>query len=127
MAKKQEQFELRCSFCSKTQGEVEFLVAGPLVYICDGCVAECADVVVESRAKKSVSALVEEVMRRITEDKTLSGVIELCLAWSDKTLARFVIAALLYPLIDTIDPPLDEDLRKQVMEGVRTRLLQPKP
>jgi ATP-dependent Clp protease ATP-binding subunit ClpX len=30
---------LRCSFCGKSEAEVLKLVAGPRVYICDGCVA----------------------------------------------------------------------------------------
>ena len=29
---------LRCSFCGRTQGQCAKLVAGPGVYICDGCV-----------------------------------------------------------------------------------------
>ena len=29
---------LRCSFCGKSEAEVLKLVAGPRVYICDGCV-----------------------------------------------------------------------------------------
>ncbi len=29
----------RCSFCKKTDAEVSKLVAGPRVFICDGCVA----------------------------------------------------------------------------------------
>src|SRR5215831_17467475 len=30
---------LVCSFCGKSQGEVSKLIAGPGVYICDGCVS----------------------------------------------------------------------------------------
>ena len=30
---------LRCSFCGKGEAEVEKLVAGPRVFICDACVA----------------------------------------------------------------------------------------
>src|ERR1700758_2208066 len=35
---------LYCSFCGKNQHEVQKLVAGPAVYICDGCVDLCVDV-----------------------------------------------------------------------------------
>ena len=35
---------LRCSFCGKSEHEVQKLVAGPRVFICDACVAICADV-----------------------------------------------------------------------------------
>lgn len=31
--------QLRCSFCGKREAEVEKMVAGPRVYICDACVA----------------------------------------------------------------------------------------
>jgi ClpX C4-type zinc finger/Glyoxalase superfamily protein len=36
---------LYCSFCGKNQHEVRKLVAGPAVYICDGCVDLCTDLV----------------------------------------------------------------------------------
>jgi hypothetical protein len=32
---------LHCSFCGKTQRDVEKLIAGPAVFICNECVAEC--------------------------------------------------------------------------------------
>ena len=31
--------KLRCSFCRKSEDQVDKLVAGPRVYICDECVA----------------------------------------------------------------------------------------
>jgi ClpX C4-type zinc finger/Glyoxalase superfamily protein len=36
---------LYCSFCAKSQHEVQKLVAGPSVYICDECVELCVDIV----------------------------------------------------------------------------------
>lgn len=33
--------EIKCSFCGKTQDEVERLVKGPGVYICDSCIEFC--------------------------------------------------------------------------------------
>jgi ATP-dependent Clp protease ATP-binding subunit ClpX len=32
---------LHCSFCGKSQHDVEKLIAGPAVFICNECVAEC--------------------------------------------------------------------------------------
>jgi ATP-dependent protease Clp ATPase subunit len=32
--------KLRCSFCGRSEGEVDKLVAGPRVYICDRCACE---------------------------------------------------------------------------------------
>ena len=37
----------RCSFCRKTQEQVRKLIAGQGVYICDECVALCAEIAVE--------------------------------------------------------------------------------
>ncbi|MBQ9443512.1 MAG: ATP-dependent Clp protease ATP-binding subunit ClpX [Lachnospiraceae bacterium] len=40
--------EIRCSFCGKTQDQVRKLIAGPSgTYICDECVAICADIIEE--------------------------------------------------------------------------------
>ncbi|MBS0362851.1 MAG: hypothetical protein JSR98_15855 [Proteobacteria bacterium] len=38
---------LHCSFCGKSQHEVAKLIAGPAVFICDGCVGMCNDVIAE--------------------------------------------------------------------------------
>jgi ATP-dependent protease Clp ATPase subunit len=38
---------LRCSFCQKSEDEVEKLVAGPQVYICNECVAIAARLMLE--------------------------------------------------------------------------------
>ncbi|MCP4639558.1 MAG: ATP-dependent Clp protease ATP-binding subunit ClpX [bacterium] len=44
-----------CSFCGKRQDEVNKLIAGPDVYICDECVALCSELVAEDRARKGVT------------------------------------------------------------------------
>ena len=36
--------KLRCSFCNKSEDDVKKLVAGPHVYICDGCVKIATDI-----------------------------------------------------------------------------------
>jgi ATP-dependent protease Clp ATPase subunit len=33
-----------CSFCDKSQHEVQTVIAGPNVYICNDCVAICNDI-----------------------------------------------------------------------------------
>jgi len=41
---------LRCSFCGKAQKQVQRLIAGPGgVYICNECVAVCAEVIAKER------------------------------------------------------------------------------
>ncbi len=44
--KKDEDF-IKCSFCGKTQVEVEKIIAGPGVYICNECVMLCNDILKE--------------------------------------------------------------------------------
>jgi hypothetical protein len=41
---------LNCSFCTKSQDDVEKLVAGPGVYICDQCVDLCVKIIAEERS-----------------------------------------------------------------------------
>ncbi len=42
----------RCSFCGKADDEVQTLVASPTVFICDGCVEMCEQVISADRANK---------------------------------------------------------------------------
>ena len=44
-----------CSFCGKRHDEVNKLIAGPDVNICDECVALCNDIVAEDQAKRGLS------------------------------------------------------------------------
>jgi ATP-dependent Clp protease ATP-binding subunit ClpX len=38
---------VKCSFCGKAQKQVQKLIAGPGVYICDECVVMCVDIIAE--------------------------------------------------------------------------------
>ena len=38
-----------CSFCKKTQQQVEILIAGPDCYICDACIDICQSIILEHR------------------------------------------------------------------------------
>ena len=44
--------DLHCSFCGKSQDEVQKLVAGPSVFICDECISLCGDVIAEAELTK---------------------------------------------------------------------------
>ena len=44
MARMEDQRELRCSFCGKMQAQVQRLIAGPGVCICNECVELCQSV-----------------------------------------------------------------------------------
>ena len=53
MAKKEPNKTLYCSFCGKSQHEVNKLIAGPSVYICNECIELCESIVKESKPKQS--------------------------------------------------------------------------
>ncbi|MDY0163847.1 MAG: ClpX C4-type zinc finger protein [Desulfobotulus sp.] len=40
--------KLYCSFCCKEDSEVKKLIAGPMVFICDDCVLQCARMLLEN-------------------------------------------------------------------------------
>lgn len=47
--------KLACSFCGQSQDKVAQLVAGPGVYICDGCVALASQVIAEAKRQDDES------------------------------------------------------------------------
>jgi len=52
MAKKRDVNDnLFCSFCGKNQKEVQKLIAGPAVYICDECIQLCSEIIEEEKGK----------------------------------------------------------------------------
>ena len=45
--------QVRCSFCAKQGSDVEKVIAGPGVYICNECVGLCNDILRSEREKPS--------------------------------------------------------------------------
>jgi len=54
--------EIRCSFCAKEEREVSKIIAGPGIYICDGCVARCNDILEQDRQPDRPQLLAWESM-----------------------------------------------------------------
>ena len=50
------QVQVRCSFCAKPSSEVEKVIAGPGVYICNQCVGLCNDILGAERRKSAEPA-----------------------------------------------------------------------
>jgi ClpX C4-type zinc finger len=44
---KEDDNDLRCSFCGKNRNKVRKLIAGPKVYICEECIDLCNDIIAE--------------------------------------------------------------------------------
>ena len=55
MAKIESSELLKCSFCGKTQKQVQQLIAGPQIYICDECVGLCNEIIEERLAEHSAT------------------------------------------------------------------------
>jgi len=54
MKKRDDNANLSCSFCGKSQREVKKLIAGPTVYICDECIELCNDIIAEEYGREEV-------------------------------------------------------------------------
>ena len=75
---------LFCSFCGKNQKEVQKLIAGPAVYICDECIQLCSEIIEEEREKdidgmeqllfpKEIKAMLDDyVIEQDSAKKTLA-------------------------------------------------------
>jgi hypothetical protein len=62
--------KIRCSFCNVSQTDTKRLIAGPGVYICEGCVATAGDVVATATPAKGPRQVV--LRPAITEDHECS-------------------------------------------------------
>lgn len=49
--------ELRCSFCNRSAEEVERLITGPNVHICNECVMMCNDILAEEMTKSALTSV----------------------------------------------------------------------
>ena len=58
---------LKCSFCGKSQKQVQQLIAGPQIYICDECVGLCNEIIEERMAENSVEESTEFVLHKPRE------------------------------------------------------------
>ena len=53
--KRDDNSNLSCSFCGKSQKEVRKLIAGPTVYICDECIELCNDIIAEEYGQEEAA------------------------------------------------------------------------
>jgi ATP-dependent Clp protease ATP-binding subunit ClpX len=59
--KREDNANLSCSFCGKSQREVKKLIAGPTVYICDECIELCNDIIAEEYGREEVATQTSKV------------------------------------------------------------------
>ena len=63
MKKREDNANLSCSFCGKSQKEVKKLIAGPTVYICDECIELCNDIIAEEYGQDETSQTPQRVLK----------------------------------------------------------------
>ena len=77
MPKGEKDRNIRCSFCGKSQKEVERIIAGPGVYICDECIKVCTNIIendlyedseISSGEDKSNELLKPEEIKKILDE-----------------------------------------------------------
>jgi hypothetical protein len=51
---------LQCSFCGKSEHEVQKLIAGPKVLICDECVQVCVDIIADDATSEGKTGAVDD-------------------------------------------------------------------
>ena len=57
MKKRTTSRELRCSFCNRNSDEVERLITGPNVYICNECILMCNGILAEEMSRSTLSTV----------------------------------------------------------------------
>jgi hypothetical protein len=66
MANKHPQTQYRCSFCGKSQNQVQRLISGPGgVYICDECIELCREIIEEEKQK----LIIEEEKQQLQKEE----------------------------------------------------------
>jgi len=63
MKKRDDNANLSCSFCGKSQKEVKKLIAGPTVYICDECIELCNDIIAEEYGQEEVGQPPQRIIK----------------------------------------------------------------
>lgn len=63
--KQNDDAEIYCSFCGKSQDDVKKLIAGPTVYICDECIELCNEIVQEDRKTDKETEVLSAILKPI--------------------------------------------------------------
>ncbi|MCA9693849.1 MAG: AAA family ATPase, partial [Myxococcales bacterium] len=89
-SKRDNNGNLSCSFCGKSQKEVKKLIAGPSVYICDECISLCNDILAEEVQKEERS----ETGGKIPKPKEIRKILDDYIIGQD--LAKKIISVAVY-------------------------------
>lgn len=68
----QQETQVNCSFCQKSQHEVEKVIAGPGVFICNECVGLCVEILAVEATGPTDAPAVPNWADRLSDDDLLA-------------------------------------------------------
>ena len=113
MSKFNHDDELRCSFCGKSRSEVNKLIMGPDVNICDECVSSCMEILQEARGNSRNARKRPAVADRIpTPQEMVDALSEYVIEQDEAKKALAVSVYNHYKRIRNLDMEGDVELQK---------------
>ncbi|MBQ8151681.1 MAG: ATP-dependent Clp protease ATP-binding subunit ClpX [Firmicutes bacterium] len=114
MSKYDENNELRCSFCGKPQSQVERLISGAGVFICNECVSLCSDILEqEARAGQVPSGEAEAAFEELPKPKNIYDALSEYVIGQDAAKKALAVAVYNhYKRINSVGSTDDVELQK---------------
>ena len=85
--------KIRCSFCGKPQAQVGQMISGPGVYICDGCVELCMDIV-EGIQSQPEAKKVAKATKKLPKPQEIKAILDEYVIGQDD--AKMVLSVAVY-------------------------------
>ena len=73
---KTDKKDIRCSFCGKTQDDVERIIAGPGVYICDECIKVCTNIIENDLYEDSELTYDQEIDSELPKPEEIKKILD---------------------------------------------------
>ena len=111
MNKYDDDKQIKCSFCGKPQSQVNRLVAGPGVYICDECIAICEGVLKQKEGNKDAAA--ETGTHRLPKPKEITDILSEYVIEQDDAKKALAVAVYNHYKRITSATTIDDDVEIQ--------------
>ena len=103
--------EVKCSFCGKSQGSVKKIIAGPGVYICDECIKVCENILETDEYEDEKYTIAEDI--KLPTPEQLKSILDEYVIGQDE--AKKTLAVAVYNHYKRIysDEEFDDDIEIQ--------------
>lgn len=104
--------KIRCSFCGKPQAQVEQMISGPGVYICDRCVELCMDIVEGIQSQPETQKVTKQPAKKLPKPQEIKAILDEYVIGQDA--AKMVLSVSVYNHYKRIycDSPDDVEINK---------------